>query len=35
MEAAYRLFDNENVTFANVLLPHQEATRRRIRDSQW
>lgn len=30
MEAAYRLFDNENVTFDNILQPHQEATRRRI-----
>jgi hypothetical protein len=30
MEAAYRLFDNENLTFTNVLQPHQEASRRRI-----
>jgi Transposase DNA-binding/Transposase Tn5 dimerisation domain len=30
MEAAYRLFDNENVNFDNILQPHQEATRRRI-----
>jgi Transposase DNA-binding/Transposase Tn5 dimerisation domain len=30
MEAAYRLFDNEKVTFDNILNPHQEATRRRI-----
>lgn len=30
MEAAYRLFDNDNVTFDNILQSHQEATRRRI-----
>jgi hypothetical protein len=30
MEAAYRLFDNEKVTFASILQSHQEATRRRI-----
>jgi hypothetical protein len=30
MEAAYRLFDNEQVTFDNILQSHQEATRRRI-----
>jgi hypothetical protein len=30
MEAAYRLFDNEKVTFDNILQPHHEATRRRI-----
>jgi hypothetical protein len=32
MEAAYRLFDNDKVTFDNVLQPHQEATRGRIAD---
>jgi hypothetical protein len=30
MEAAYRLFDNDNVTFDNILHSHQAATRRRI-----
>jgi hypothetical protein len=30
MEAAYRLFDNDKVTFENILQSHQEATRRRI-----
>jgi len=30
MNAAYRLFDNEKVGFANVLQPHTEATRRRM-----
>lgn len=30
MEAAYRLFANDNVTFDNVLHSHQEATHRRI-----
>jgi hypothetical protein len=30
MEAAYRLFDNDNVTFDNILQSHQQATRRRI-----
>ena len=30
MAAAYRLFDNEKVSFDNVLAPHVEATRRRI-----
>lgn len=30
MEAAYRLFDNDNVTFQNILQSHQEATRRRM-----
>src|SRR5262249_11124899 len=30
MEAAYRLFDNEQVTFDNILQAHQQATRRRI-----
>jgi len=30
MEAAYRLFDNDQVTFENILQSHQEATRRRI-----
>src|SRR4029077_3233262 len=30
MEAAYRLFDNEKATFANILQPHTEATRRRM-----
>src|SRR5262245_15795303 len=30
MEAAYRLFDNDQVTFDNVLHAHQEATRRRL-----
>jgi hypothetical protein len=28
--AAYRMFDNERVTFENVLAPHVDATRRRI-----
>ncbi len=28
--AAYRLFDNDKVSFAGILRPHQEATRRRI-----
>jgi len=28
--AAYRLFDNDKVCFDNVLLPHMEATRRRV-----
>lgn len=30
LAAAYRLFDNDNVCFDNVLKPHIEATRRRI-----
>jgi hypothetical protein len=30
MEAAYRLFDNDRVTFDNILQSHQEATRRRL-----
>ena len=30
MEAAYRLFDNDQVTFENILQSHQEATQRRI-----
>ena len=30
MEAAYRLFDNDNVTFDNILQSHQAATRRRM-----
>lgn len=30
MEAAYRLFDNDNVSFDNILQSHQEATRRRM-----
>jgi len=30
MEAAYRLFDNDNVTFDNILQSHQQATRRRV-----
>ena len=30
MEAAYRLFDNDHVTFDNILESHQEVTRRRI-----
>src|SRR5437763_9434821 len=30
MAAAYRLFDNDNVTFDNILQSHQEATRRRM-----
>ena len=30
MEAAYRLFDNESVTFDNILQSHQEATRCRM-----
>jgi transposase-like protein/transposase Tn5 family protein len=30
MEAAYRLFDNDKVTFENILQSHQETTRRRI-----
>ena len=30
MEAAYRLFDNEKATFANILQPHGEATRHRM-----
>src|SRR5215471_15449937 len=30
MAAAYRLFDNDQVTFDNILQPHQQATRRRI-----
>ena len=30
MEAAYRLFDNDQVSFDNILQPHHEATRRRI-----
>jgi Transposase DNA-binding/Transposase Tn5 dimerisation domain len=30
MEAAYRLFDNDQVCFDNILEPHQEATRRRL-----
>jgi hypothetical protein len=34
MEAAYRLFDNERVTFDNVLQSHQEATRRRMAEQR-
>ncbi len=30
MAAAYRLFDNEKVTFDNILEPHAEMTRQRI-----
>lgn len=30
MTAAYRFFDNEKATFANILAPHAEATRRRV-----
>src|SRR5438128_427145 len=30
MEAAYRLFDKDRVTFDNILQAHQEATRRRL-----
>ena len=30
MEAAYRLFDNEQVTFDNILQSHREATQRRM-----
>jgi hypothetical protein len=30
MTAAYRFFDNEKVTFDNVLQPHQAATRQRL-----
>ena len=30
MEAAYRLFDNEKVSFENILEPHQEKTRARM-----
>src|SRR5260221_5642985 len=30
MEAAYRMFDNDQVTFENILQPHQDATRQRI-----
>jgi hypothetical protein len=30
MTAAYRLFDNEKVTFADILAPHTVATRRRM-----
>lgn len=30
MTAAYRLFDNEKATFANILQPHTEATRQRM-----
>ncbi len=30
-QAAYRLFDNENVTPAKILRPHRDATVRRIR----
>jgi hypothetical protein len=30
MTAAYRLFDNEKTTFDNILVPHADATRRRI-----
>ena len=30
MTAAYRLFDNENATFARILAPHTEATRVRL-----
>jgi hypothetical protein len=30
MTAAYRLFDNDNVVFDNILQPHSDATRRRI-----
>jgi hypothetical protein len=30
MTAAYRLFDNEKVTFNNILQPHAQATRQRI-----
>lgn len=32
--AAYRFFDNDKVGFANVLEPHQEATRRRMADQR-
>ena len=32
MTAAYRLFDNEKVTYENVLAPHFERTRQRIAD---
>lgn len=30
MTAAYRLFDNEKATFASILQPHRDATRRRV-----
>jgi hypothetical protein len=30
MTAAYRFLDNEKATFANILAPHAEATRRRV-----
>src|SRR5438552_17557704 len=30
MSAAYRLFDNEKATFADILQPHADATRQRI-----
>jgi hypothetical protein len=30
LEAAYRLFDNDKVTFENILRPHRERTRQRI-----
>lgn len=30
MEAAYRLFDNDKVTFADLLQPHHDRTRQRI-----
>jgi hypothetical protein len=30
MAAAYRFFDNERVTFDDILAPHQESTQRRI-----
>ena len=30
MTAAYRLFDNEKATFARILQPHADATRRRV-----
>jgi hypothetical protein len=32
VKAAYRFLDNEHVTFATVLRPHQDATLERIRD---
>ena len=36
MAAAYRLFDNEKATFAGILQPHSEATRRaRWPSSRW
>jgi hypothetical protein len=30
MEAAYRLFDNDSITFDHIVAPHQDATRRRM-----